>query len=103
MFGVSTEALLRRVVRLTDRAASVFAAARVDETPTFRIDYTVASRAWRPPISAGDRVGDTTVLARCTAVGYSDHATETWNEHELQVQAVGVPPYPGDAYPRSSG
>lgn len=102
-FGVSTEALLRRVVRLTSHAASLFAAARVRDVPAFRIDYAVRSRAWAPPIAAGDRVSNETVLQRCTAVGYSDHATETWNDLAVRVQAVGVPPYPGDTFPRVVG
>lgn len=102
LFGVSTEALLRRVVRLTDTQACVFAAARVEGTPTFRIDYVVASRNWRTPVRAGHEQGDS-VLARCTAVGYSVGAVERWGTTELGVQAVGVPPYPGDRFPRVVG
>jgi Zn-dependent peptidase ImmA (M78 family) len=101
-FGVSTEALLRRVVRLTARPAALFAAARADNGPSFRIDYTVASRSWRAPVDTGDVVTGT-VLAKCTAVGYADHAAETWKGHALHVQAVGVPPYPGDRFPRVVG
>lgn len=101
-FGVSTEALLRRVVRLTARPAALFAAARFGEGPSFRIDYTVASRSWRAPVGTGDEILGT-VLAKCTAVGYADHAAETWNGHDLHVQAVGVPPYPGDRFPRVVG
>lgn len=101
-FGVSTEALLRRAVRLADNQVCVFAAARVGEAPTFRIDYVVASRNWRSPVRAGEQLTDT-VLARCTAVGYADHATEVWGQAELNVQAVGVPPYPGDRFPRVVG
>lgn len=101
-FGVSTEALLRRVVRLTARPAALFAAARSGDGPSFRIDYAVASRSWRIPVGTGDEVTNT-VLAKCTAVGYADHAAETWNGHDLHVQAVGVPPYPGDRFPRVVG
>ena len=101
-FGVSTEALLRRAVRLADTQVCVFAAARVADVPTFRIDYVAASRNWQSPVRAGDELSDT-VLARCTAVGYSDHAIEEWRSVSLQVQAVGVPPYPGDRFPRVVG
>ena len=101
-FGVSTEALLRRVVRLTDTQACVFAAARVMDTPTFRIDYVVASRNWRSPVRVSHELSDG-VLARCTAVGFSDHAVENWGATDLHVQAVGVPPYPGDRFPRVVG
>lgn len=101
-FQVSTEALLRRVVRLTSRPAALFAAARTGDGPAFRVDYTVASRSWRAPIGQGSEVRDT-VLARCTAVGYADHAVESWDGNDLRVQAVGVPPYPGDRFPRVVG
>lgn len=101
-FGVSTEALLRRVMRLTARPSALFAAARLGESPTFRIDYTVASRSWSAPIRPGDEISET-VLAKCTAVGYTDQATETWKREALLVQAVGVPPYPGDRFPRIVG
>lgn len=100
--GVSTEALLRRVVRLTGQAVALFAAARVDDRPSFRLDYVVSSRRWRSPVAAGDRI-DHTVLAACTAVGYSDARDETWFDQELHVQAVGVAPYPGDRFPRVVG
>jgi hypothetical protein len=101
-FGVSTEALLRRVVKLTDRPAALFAAARLDGSPEFRIDYVVGSRAWRPQTRAGD-VLEASVLGRCTAVGFSDVATEQWSGEDAYVQAVGVPPYPGDSFPRLVG
>ena len=100
--GVSTEALLRRVVRLTGRAVALFAAARVEDSPSFRLDYVVSSRGWHSPVRAGDRISQT-VLGTCTAVGYSDARDETWNDEELHVQAVGVPPYPGDRFPRVVG
>ncbi len=100
-FGVSTEALLRRLVRLTAHPTCLFAAARLDGA-RFRIDYVVPSRAWRPQLTAGEIV-HAPVLARCTAVGYSDVGDEVWNGQELRVQAVGVPPYPGDRFPRVIG
>jgi O-acetyl-ADP-ribose deacetylase (regulator of RNase III) len=102
-FGVSTEALLRRVVKLTDRPASLFAAARLGASDGFRIDYLVGSRAWRPHITAGQQLAPDSILSHCTAVGFSDRATERWNSQELLVQAVGVPPYPGDSFPRLVG
>lgn len=102
VFGVSTEALLRRVVRLTDEPVCLFAAAREGDDPVFRVDYSVASRSWKAPVRSGDRVTET-VMSVCTAVGYSDAATEAWSGEEVRVQAVGVPPYPGSKYPRIVG
>lgn len=100
-FQVSTEALLRRVVRLTDKPASLFTAARLSDG-SFRIDYLVGSRRWKPKVTAGETVSSS-VLAHCTAVGFSDTGTESWAGDEVVVQAVGVPPYPGDTFPRLIG
>jgi O-acetyl-ADP-ribose deacetylase (regulator of RNase III) len=107
-FEVSTEALLLRVVKLTNEACAVFAAARLPEdgdSPTFRIDYVVSSRSWRVPISKGFRVTVSTVLSDCTAVGYTSKGTERWSDSlpEFTVESVGIPPYPGDLYPRTMG
>lgn len=102
-FGVSTEALLRRVVKLVDEPVCLFAAARRPDGTGFRLDYLVASRAWRERLPADGSIPDDSVLARCTAVGYSDEATESWADEELHVQAVGIPPYPGDRLPRVVG
>lgn len=43
------------------------------------------------------------MLHRCTAVGFADDAVEDWAGNEVHVQAVGVPPYPGDVFPRLVG
>jgi Zn-dependent peptidase ImmA (M78 family)/O-acetyl-ADP-ribose deacetylase (regulator of RNase III) len=102
-FGVSTEALLRRAVKLTDRASCLFAAARLVGNQGFRVDYLVPSRAWAPKFGSGAQLPPNSVLQRCTAVGYADDATESWAGEELHVQAVGVPPYPGDRFPRLVG
>jgi O-acetyl-ADP-ribose deacetylase (regulator of RNase III) len=45
------------------------------------------------------------VLSHCTAVGFSIDEHERWPgvEEKLHVQAVGIPPYPGDRFPRVVG
>ena len=102
-FGVSTEALLRRAVKLTGHATSLFAAARLPDAEGFRLDYVVPSRAWAAPITIGAHIAADSVLSRCTAVGFADDAVEDWDGGRMQVQAVGVPPYPGDRFPRLVG
>lgn len=102
-FGVSTEALLRRTIKLTDKPSCMFAAARLRGSEEFRLDYVVPSRTWAPPVDAGYRLSAASVLNRCTAVGFSDEGVEMWGAEELHVQAVGVPPYPGDSFPRLLG
>ena len=103
-FGVSTEALLRRVVKLTDLPVALFASARLDDGG-YRIDYVVDSRAWHPNVRQGEQLGHETLLAHCTAVGFSTDGSERWpgEQDVLRVQAVGVPPFPGDRYPRVVG
>ena len=102
-FRVSTEALLRRTIKLTDRPSSLFAAARLSDGDGFRIDYLVNSRVWAPSVRPGAHIPAGSVLHRCTAVGFADDAIETWAGEEVHVQAVGVPPYPGDRFPRVVG
>jgi Zn-dependent peptidase ImmA (M78 family)/O-acetyl-ADP-ribose deacetylase (regulator of RNase III) len=102
-FAVSTEALLRRVVKLTGKPVALFAAARLDDRSQFRVDYVVGSRAWSPQTHSGTIVDDSAVLRRCTAVGFSEDGDEEWQHEALRVQAVGVPPYPQERFPRIIG
>jgi Zn-dependent peptidase ImmA (M78 family)/O-acetyl-ADP-ribose deacetylase (regulator of RNase III) len=101
-FEVSAEALLLRVIDLTAEPAAAFAAARFeDEQPRFRIDYCVAGRAWRSPISADDVVHGRP-LTDCTAIEHTAKGEMTFGER-LHVECVGVPGYPGQRYPRVIG
>lgn len=105
-FDVSTEALLLRIVKLTERPSAVFAAARIDGTRTdspFRVDYVSPSRGWSPPLARGRRFATDSVLGQCTAVGWSAKGTLTLGDTELYVECVGVPPYPGEKLPRVVG
>lgn len=102
-FDVSTEALLLRVVKLTERPSALVAAARVDGNRTespFRIDYVVGSRAWSPPLKRGVRFSADSILGQCTAVGWSAKGTLSSGDAELHVECVGIPPYPGQQLPR---
>jgi O-acetyl-ADP-ribose deacetylase (regulator of RNase III) len=107
-YAVSTEALLRRAMKVTADPAAMFAAARADPTEAvsaFRIDYTVPSRAWTPPSLRGHHRPADSVLAECTAVGYTAKRREEWSAQvgEMLVQAVGAPPFPGQRFPRVLG
>ena len=107
-YGVSTEVLLRRATKLATYPVAMFAAAHTDPLTadsSFRIDYTVPSRAWKPPIYQGEQRPPDSVLAECTAVGFTAKRKESWSS-ELQnlfVQAVGTPPFPGQRFPRVLG
>ena len=107
-FGVSTEALLRRATKLATYPTAMFAASRTDPSAAdsaFRIDYTVPSRAWGPGLKRGESRPPDSVLAECTAVGFTAKRQEDWSDElrGLSVQAVGTPPFPGQRFPRVLG
>jgi O-acetyl-ADP-ribose deacetylase (regulator of RNase III) len=106
-YDVSSEALLRRVVRLTDEPTVFFAASRTggrELDAAFQLDYFEGSHGWRPPLHRGRRLPPETVLRHCTAVGFTDSAPETWPDvGEVEVQCSGVAPYPGHRFPRVVG
>lgn len=99
-FDISTEAMLRRVAQATTKPLTVVAAARASDPATFRVDYTVASLSWDLGLRRGVQVASA-VMGECTAVGFTAVGTETWEGFaETSVQAVGIPPYPGQRLPR---
>lgn len=109
-FDVSTEAMLRRVAQATSHAVTMFATARLHgpspakDDARFRLDYTVGSRAWDPGLRRGITF-PSKVLGECTAVGYTSVGVEQWSDQtsEVAVEAVGIPPYPGQRLPRVAG
>ena len=107
-YEVSTEALFMRVVKLTDQPCAVFTAARPRESenlPAYRIDYSIPSRSWSVNVPSGLEVSYETVLAECTAVGYTAKGHEQWNSNlpEFDLECVGIPPYLGHRFPRIVG
>jgi O-acetyl-ADP-ribose deacetylase (regulator of RNase III) len=107
-YDVSTEALLRRVAKLTTQPAAVFAAARLNAdraSSAFRLDYLVGSRAWSPKVNRGLRIPSKSVLSECTAIGYTAKRKEDWSSSlsDVSVECVGIPAYPGERYPRVVG
>lgn len=107
-FGVSIEALMRRATKLAQHPIAMFAAGRTDPDSLeseFRVDYTVPSLAWSATISRGARLSSGSVLADCTAVGFTTRGEESWpgSGQALSVQAIGTPPFPGQRLPRVLG
>jgi O-acetyl-ADP-ribose deacetylase (regulator of RNase III) len=106
-YDVSTEALLLRFIRLTDRACCLFAASRVEDgtyAGRYRIDYAVPSRHWKHSLP-GPHLPDGTLLEDCSAIGFTAKGTERWppDNESLRVEAVGVPSYPGSVHARVLG
>jgi O-acetyl-ADP-ribose deacetylase (regulator of RNase III) len=101
-YRVSTEALLLRVAKLTAQPGAIFAAARISpDSPEYRVDYAVSSRGWESPLQRGARISGAPI-SECTAVGFTAKDTASWDAG-LHVECVGVPPYPGQTYPRVVG
>ena len=98
-YQVSMEALVLRVVETSVLPSAAIAAAPMETPGRYRIDYVVPSQNF--DIAIGNRAGvDSSILARCTAVGYTNSGFENWGERPVYIQAIGIPPYPGDSLPR---
>ena len=104
---VSAEAILLRAAKITNDPILMFCASAKDphDKPSYSIDYFMPSRSWAREIPSTRTVGAETVLGQCTAIGYTAHAVEHWpmTKQPLDVQCVGLPPYPGSRYPRVAG
>jgi O-acetyl-ADP-ribose deacetylase (regulator of RNase III) len=107
-FDVSAEAILIRAIKVAHEPALMFCASadpERQETPFYRLDYFIPSHAWPGTVPPVREIGAQTVLAECTAIGYTAHGIEKWPvlTAALDVQCVGLPPYPGTRYPRVAG
>lgn len=107
-FDVSVESLLIRLVRLTQAPVAMFCASRLEKEPNvgrYRLDYVIGSQTFAATTTRGALLPPSTLLAECTAIGYTAKGDETWTlpAGVLHLEAVGIPPYPGAAYPRVVG
>ena len=105
-FEVSMEALLIRIVRLTDAPVAMFCASKFEtgrHQGRFSLSYTIGSQGWPGINFDDDAPPSNTVLSECTAIGYTAAATESWGGTRVHVEAVGIPPYPGSRFPRVVG
>lgn len=103
-FDVSTEALVIRLAESSDTPIAAFCASPRGEG-VYHLDYVVPSRAWRGYLPRRLRLPRKSVVHECTAIGYSAHGIEAWSPSAgpAEVQAVGIPPYPGGIAPRVVG
>lgn len=106
-FDVSTEALVIRLVETNTEPLAAFCASPIGPAASrqYQLDYTIGSRAWPRRIPPKLHLPRHTVIGECTAIGYSARGTETWSDRlgATQVEAVGIPPYPGGIAPRVVG
>lgn len=107
-FDVSAEALLIRIVGITDEPCAMFCASPLNEPPEgqYRIDYTIQSRAWTGPLlRVGTRVPPNSLITQCASIGYTAKGNEgedVWGT-AVHVESEGIPPYPGSESPRVAG
>lgn len=107
-FDVSTEAVLIRLVHLSEEPCAVFVASRRTDSPTnerYAYDYLIPSRAWRYEIGRGTALPRSSPVAECTAVGYTakGEISVPGVSEKLRVECIGIPPYPGALFPRVAG
>ncbi|MCC6350264.1 MAG: ImmA/IrrE family metallo-endopeptidase [Candidatus Eisenbacteria bacterium] len=106
-FDVSTEALVIRLAETSEGRVAAFCASPTStavEGVKYRLDYVIGSNGWRPG-GRSTRLPDDSAIRECTAIGYSARGLETWWEDlgKMQVEAIGIPPYPGSGLPRVVG
>ena len=107
--GASPEALVLRLVNLTDFPCLAFSCSKIEDGPNtgrYRVDYSVPSRTWsRERLQAGQILERDDAISECTAIGYTAHATGTLlpDESSLQIECIGVSPYPTATIPRAVG
>jgi uncharacterized protein DUF955 len=106
-YEVSAEAVFLRVAHLTEKPCVVFAAS-LDEKMTgarYHVDYALNSKGWKVRIPSGLQLPRKSVVEECTAIGFTAKRKETWTSSlsDLQVECVGIPPYPNRRYPRVLG
>ena len=106
-YDVSIEAILIRASHLSQQSMVVFVAS--DHTDSFQgaytVDYSVPSRSWCSPIATGYRLPEDSVVSQCTAIGFTAKNRERWKNipKPVEVEFVGLPPYPGSTKPRVAG
>ena len=106
-FDVSTEALVIRLAETSDGRIAAFCASPTKaavEDVQYRLDYVIGSSGWQQA-GRGTQLPEDSVIRECTAIGYSARGTEIWwqDTGKMQVEAIGIPPYPGSGLPRVVG
>lgn len=107
-FDVSTEAILIRLVHLSEEPCAVFVASRPGDsegTDKYVYDYLIPSRTWKYSIMRGTSLPRPSPAAECTAVGYSAKGKVSipGAPEKLRIECIGIPPYPGAVFPRVAG
>ncbi len=106
LYEVSMEAVLIRFVRQSDEDVAVFAASRIESGlhhGSYRLDYVMPAPTRELTLRRGTILPANTRVAECAAIGFTAKSQEKWGGVELDCECVGIPPYPGSAWPRVVG
>lgn len=106
-FDVSTEAMLIRLTRLSDSPLATVCVSRLENGPNegrYRVNYALASPGSGVSVSPGQLLPESTLIEECVAIGYTSKGIEDWGDvtpwGPVEVECVGIPPYPGNVFPR---
>jgi O-acetyl-ADP-ribose deacetylase (regulator of RNase III) len=107
-FDVSSEAIFLRAVRLAEQPCAMFVASRwreVGRADVYQIDYSIPSRSWANVIPKGLKLSLESVVAECTAIGFTAKRDEVWPgmAAKMHIECVGIPPFPQQPFPRVVG
>ena len=102
-YEASAEAALLRICRLTSELALAFSSHR-DKTGRYVIDYATPTSSAPWSLRPGWALPTKTAAAECTAIGFTAKQPEIWPSlGEVNVECVGIAPFPHDIYPRVIG
>lgn len=108
-FEVSAEALLLRLIKLTDVQCVAYSASRIgsgeSERARYIVDYALTSRAWpNAGLIPGMHIPMGSAVSECTAIGYTAKGIEEWRSAgKVKVHSLGISPYPNQTFPRVIG
>jgi len=103
-YRVSSEALFIRMAQVSEHSCAMFCASRSGQEDYYHLDYAMSSRSWGDRLVSGLTLPASSVVAHCTAVGYTAKGDETWvGASPFHIQCLGIPAYPGSPHPRVVG
>ncbi len=106
-FDVSTEALVIRLVQSSEAPLAAFCASprEPSQFKAYQLDYMIPSRVWGSRLPRKLQLPRDSIVRQCTAIGYSASGVEVWSKEigPIEIEAVGIPPYPGGVVPRVVG
>ena len=106
-YDVSAEAFLIRLAKISKQPIGIFVSSPIvseNGRRHYKIDYFFSSPTAPKICLSGTAIPDESIVHRCTAIGHTDRAVESWAMGTpTQIECVGLTAYPGSIYPRVAG